>query len=62
MYAQQSFFKNLDSLLAKIIKEENQKCSPQELLELIFKEVYEFGNRTKWTDDATIVILKRGNI
>jgi serine phosphatase RsbU (regulator of sigma subunit) len=49
------------SLMKKLVME-NQKCNPQELLELVFKEVYEFGNKTKWIDDATIVILKRGNI
>jgi len=44
----------LKDLVAK-----NKKCSPTELVDLIFKTVYEFGNRTKWDDDATVVIIKR---
>jgi serine phosphatase RsbU (regulator of sigma subunit) len=49
------------TLLKKLVLD-NQSCSPQELTELIFKKIHEFGNRTKWTDDATIVILKRNSI
>lgn len=48
------------ALLKKLIYE-NQNCNPQELVELIYRTVFEFGNRTKWTDDATIVILKRNS-
>jgi sigma-B regulation protein RsbU (phosphoserine phosphatase) len=40
---------------------DNQKCSPLELVDLIFKTAYEFGNKKKWDDDATVVIIKRNS-
>jgi sigma-B regulation protein RsbU (phosphoserine phosphatase) len=46
----------LKELVAK-----NQNKSAQEILELIFNTVYEFGNRAKWEDDATVVVVKRVN-
>ncbi|MDZ7343967.1 MAG: PP2C family protein-serine/threonine phosphatase [candidate division KSB1 bacterium] len=44
-------------LKALVVK--NQNKSAQEILNLIFDTVYEFGNRTKWEDDATVVVVKR---
>lgn len=38
---------------------ENRHRRPSELVDLIFKSIYEFGNKTKWDDDATVVIIKR---
>jgi len=39
----------------------NQILSAKELVELIFTTVYEFGNRTIWEDDASIVVIKKLN-
>ena len=44
-------FKNL------IIK--HQRKSAQELLKIIFDEAYIFGNRAKWSDDVTVVVIKK---
>lgn len=38
---------------------ENQDKSANEILRIIFSTVFEFGNRTKWEDDCTLVIIKR---
>jgi sigma-B regulation protein RsbU (phosphoserine phosphatase) len=38
---------------------QNQSKRAQELLDLIFDAVYEFGNRAKWEDDATVVVVRR---
>lgn len=36
-----------------------QKLSAQEILENIFEDVYEFGNRNKWEDDSSVIVVKR---
>ncbi len=36
-----------------------QKLSAQEILDHIFEDVYEFGNRNKWEDDSTAIVVKR---
>ncbi|MFQ5750636.1 MAG: PP2C family protein-serine/threonine phosphatase [bacterium] len=38
---------------------QNQEKDADEILNLIFEEVYEFGNRSNWEDDSTLVIIKR---
>ncbi|MFO7888959.1 MAG: PP2C family protein-serine/threonine phosphatase [bacterium] len=37
----------------------NQNKSAKELVQLIFREVFEFGNQKNWNDDVTLVIMKR---
>ncbi len=39
----------------------NQNKSAEEIQNLIFEDVFEFGNRSKWDDDTTIVVIKRVN-
>ena len=46
--------KRLKALISK-----NQHLSAKELVDLVYEDVYEFGNRTNWQDDATLVIIKR---
>ena len=38
---------------------ENQSKDAEEILNLIFDKVFEFGNRRKWDDDSTLVVIKR---
>jgi len=38
---------------------ENQTKEAEEILNLIFDRVYEFGNHRKWDDDSTLVVIKR---
>ncbi|MCU0643043.1 MAG: PP2C family protein-serine/threonine phosphatase [bacterium] len=38
---------------------ENQHLSADELMNLIIKTVYNFGGKSKWKDDATVVVVKR---
>lgn len=38
---------------------ENQEKGARELVDLVYQTVYDFGNRTKWEDDSTLVIVKR---
>lgn len=38
---------------------ELQQRSAQDILDAIFKTVFEFGEGMKWSDDATVVIVKR---
>jgi len=44
--------------LTKLVQK-NKDRSPNDLANLIFKNVFDFGQRTAWDDDATLVILKR---
>lgn len=44
--------------LKKLIKENQKECS-QIILKRIFSAVFEFGNREKWNDDTTLIIIKR---
>ena len=37
----------------------NQNKSAPEILDLIFDTVFQYGNGTKWEDDATVVVIKR---
>jgi sigma-B regulation protein RsbU (phosphoserine phosphatase) len=37
----------------------NQDKNAKELVQLIFSEVFEFGNQKNWNDDVTLVIMKR---
>jgi serine phosphatase RsbU (regulator of sigma subunit) len=43
----------------KQLVSKHQKKSAQKILDLIFEEVYEFGNRRKWEDDSTVMVVKR---
>jgi hypothetical protein len=36
-----------------------QKLSAKQILDNIFDDVYEFGNRDKWEDDSTVIVIKR---
>ena len=38
---------------------EYQHKTAQEILDLVFQRVYEYGGRTGWEDDATLVVVKR---
>lgn len=38
---------------------EYQHLSADELMNLIIKSVYNFGDKSKWKDDATVVVVKR---
>ena len=38
---------------------DNQQHSAEELVNLIFKDVFDFGDRKGWDDDATLVVIKR---
>lgn len=38
---------------------ENQHLSPREIVDIIFKAAFEFGNNANWEDDVTLVIIKR---
>ncbi|MFQ5823793.1 MAG: PP2C family protein-serine/threonine phosphatase [bacterium] len=38
---------------------QNQHKNAQEIQNLIFEDVFEFGNRSKWEDDSTLVVIKR---
>ncbi len=49
-----------DERLKKLVIK-NQHLNAKELVELIFSTVYDFGNRTVWKDDASIVVIKRNN-
>lgn len=44
--------------LQELVKE-NQNLSAQEIVDIIFKDVYKFGGATHWQDDATVVVIKR---
>jgi sigma-B regulation protein RsbU (phosphoserine phosphatase) len=48
---------SIDRLKALVVR--HQSKSAPEILDLIFDEVYVFGNRVKWEDDATVVVVKR---
>lgn len=37
----------------------NAAMSAQELVEAVFEEVYAFGNRQKWSDDASLMVVKK---
>lgn len=37
----------------------NQQKSAKDLCDLIFANVFEYGNKTAWHDDATVVVIKR---
>jgi len=53
---QEEFF-SVDRL--KELVRENQAKSAKEIVELIFNSAYGFGHATNWTDDATVVVIKR---
>ncbi len=44
--------------LIKLVQK-NKELSANEIANKIFQQVYDFGQRTAWDDDATLVILKR---
>jgi sigma-B regulation protein RsbU (phosphoserine phosphatase) len=44
--------------LKKLVVDNKEKES-EEILELIYKTVYDYGNRRNWEDDATVVVIKR---
>jgi sigma-B regulation protein RsbU (phosphoserine phosphatase) len=48
---------DLDRLKEIIIK--NKDLDAEEILNSIFETVYEFGDKKKWEDDATVVVIKR---
>ncbi|MBN1465618.1 PP2C family protein-serine/threonine phosphatase [candidate division KSB1 bacterium] len=49
-----------DARLQKSVMENRQK-SAKKICDLIFEDAFIFGNRTKWKDDATVVVIKRLN-
>ncbi|MFQ5754368.1 MAG: PP2C family protein-serine/threonine phosphatase [bacterium] len=38
---------------------QNQNKNAQEIQNLIFEDVFEYGNRSKWEDDSTLIVIKR---
>ncbi|MDZ7289173.1 MAG: PP2C family protein-serine/threonine phosphatase [candidate division KSB1 bacterium] len=48
------------SRLKKLIVR-NQRKSAQEIMDLIFDTVFQFGHNARWEDDATVVVIKRVN-
>ena len=44
--------------LQNLIREHHEK-NVDELLDIIFKTVYDFGKPAKWDDDATILVIKK---
>ena len=55
MIEPKTFYRKLDALVSAIGKAQTSR----NFLYLIFAEVYAFGNRAKWEDDATVVVIKR---
>ena len=47
----------LDRLKKTVIQ--NQEKTAEDIVNLVFEEVYQFGGQTNWEDDATIVVIKR---
>jgi sigma-B regulation protein RsbU (phosphoserine phosphatase) len=45
---------NLKQLVIK-----NQHLSSKEIVDIIFKSAFEFGNNQNWEDDVTLVVIKR---
>ena len=43
----------------KSLAAEHQDRSAKEIIDLIFEEAYEWGNRAKWDDDVTLLVIKR---
>jgi len=37
----------------------NRKKSAEDIVKLIYRTVYDFGNRKTWEDDATVVVIKK---
>lgn len=44
--------------LADLVRK-NQTKSAREILETVFENVFNYGGRTNWEDDATMVVIKR---
>ena len=44
--------------LKKLLKQNRDK-SAKKILDLILKQVYDFGDKTNWRDDATLVVVKK---
>ena len=43
----------------KILIRTHRKKSAKEICDLVFKDVFDFGQRTAWEDDASIVVVKK---
>ncbi|MDZ7271146.1 MAG: PP2C family protein-serine/threonine phosphatase [candidate division KSB1 bacterium] len=43
----------------KELVREQRGSSAQDIVRVVFERVFEFGNRTPWEDDATLVVIKR---
>jgi len=56
---QNSKEENFDITRLKELVMENQDKSADEIGKLVFKNVYDFGGRTPWEDDATLVVMKK---
>jgi sigma-B regulation protein RsbU (phosphoserine phosphatase) len=56
---QNSEGENFSIARLKQLVKQNQHQTAQEILDSIFATVFEFGNRAKWEDDATVVVIKR---
>ena len=41
---------------------ENQNLEAKEIVDLILKSAFEFGNSKNWEDDVTLVVIKRNKI
>ena len=44
--------------LKRLVKRNKEK-TPAEIIDLIFKSVFEYGKNRQWEDDATVVVIKR---
>lgn len=38
---------------------QNQQRAAQEILDIIYQTVFDFGDQATWQDDVTIVVIKR---
>jgi phosphoserine phosphatase RsbU/P len=43
----------------KEVVSRNRNLSPKEIVQAVFENVFDFGNRQSWDDDASIVVVRR---
>ncbi|MCD6117741.1 PP2C family protein-serine/threonine phosphatase, partial [bacterium] len=43
----------------KALVKKNRDKSPSEIIDVIYKSVFDFGKKKQWEDDATVVVVKR---
>ncbi|MFQ5709819.1 MAG: PP2C family protein-serine/threonine phosphatase [bacterium] len=44
--------------IQKVVNQ-NQSLTAREILDIIFEDVFEYGGKTNWTDDSTVLVVKR---